>query len=332
MRRTVAFVKQSANVFFHILTQCNLKCAHCYINPAQHGTRHLSLETIEAWLRAFIRRSPGANLILLGGEPTLHPDLADAVKIARRLRYASVTIDTNGYLFNDILNRVSPRDVDMFSFSLDGPTPEINDAQRGAGCFATCTAGLHAAKARGFGISLIYTVSSRNLMHLAKMTPLLADWGVDHLFIQVIGLRGHSAAGRGAGPSLQVTREEWQRTVPAVAQAVAAEGIRVTYPKVYLRADDSFECAGRAADNYFIFPNGRVYRCPLCEDFPLHALEIEAGVIAARPPLNESNLFQLEIAEGCVMNRLIQPYNLAYHADGTPLYKVACCLLKEQLI
>ena len=37
--RTVAFSRNSANVFFHILTRCNLKCRHCYINPEQHGRR-----------------------------------------------------------------------------------------------------------------------------------------------------------------------------------------------------------------------------------------------------------------------------------------------------
>ena len=82
---------------------------------------------------------------------------------------------------------------------------------------------------------------------------------MDHFFIQVIGLRGQSAAGHQDQASLQVSREQWRQTVPTVAKAVAAEGIRVTYPKVYLSNQDSFECAGRVADNYFIFPNGRVY-------------------------------------------------------------------------
>ncbi|MGD8835973.1 MAG: radical SAM protein, partial [Desulfobacteraceae bacterium] len=108
-------------------------------------------------------------------------------------------------------------------------------------------------------------------------------------------------------------------------------GIRVTYPKVYLGADEPFECAGRVADNYFVFPNGRVYRCPLCEDFPLHGLEFRDDRLEAAGPINETDLFQLEIAEGCVMNKLIQPDNIEYRPDGTPAYRIACCLLKEQI-
>lgn len=331
MARTVAFAKDTANVFFHILTQCNLDCRHCYINPRQHGTRQLSLERIRTWLEILIQRSPTANLIFLGGEPTLHPGLSGAVRTARQLGYASITIDTNGYLFNDILHKVTPEDVDVFSFSLDGPTAEVNDAIRGPGCFARCTNGIRQAKSLGFSVSLIYTVSSRNLAFLKEMAPLLAKWGVDHFFIQVIGLRGRSASGSEKDAPLQVTRAQWLDTVPEAARRVAAQGIPVTFPKVFLEPPDPFHCAGRVADNYFVFPNGRVYRCPLCEDYPLHSLAFVDDRLVAADPINEADLFKLDIAEGCVMNKLIQPQNLDYLPDGTPAYRIACCLLKERI-
>jgi len=31
------------------------------------------------------------------------------------------------------------------------------------------------------------------------------------------------------------------------------------------------------------------------------------------------------------MNKLIQPHNLSYREDGAPEYKIACCLLKEEV-
>jgi Fe-coproporphyrin III synthase len=331
MTNTVAFAKDTANVFFHILTQCNLSCRHCYINRQRHGTQRLPIQRIQTWLEILIRCSPSANLVFLGGEPTLHPELPAAVRAARRMGYASITIDTNGYLFNDILQKVTPEDVDVFSFSLDGPTAEINDGIRGPGCFAQCVAGIRQAKALGFGVSLIYTVSSHNLAFLEGMAPLLAQWGVDHFFIQVIGLRGKSADGFNEDAPLQVTRAQWRRTVPEVARQVAAAGIPVTYPKVYLDSAEPFECAGRVADNYFVFPNGRVYRCPLCEDHPLHSLKFVDDRLVAAGPINEADLFQLDISEGCVMNKLIQPHNLDYLPDGSPAYKIACCLLKERV-
>ena len=334
MKRTVSFTEQTRNVFFHILTACNLKCRYCYINPDQHGTEMLSLATIEAWLTTLSQDSRDTNLILLGGEPTLHPDLAQIVKIARNQNYKSVTIDTNGYLLNDILDKVTPSEVDTFSFSLDGSSAETNDPIRGEGSFDRCVSGIVAAKKRGFGASLIYTVSAENIDDLESMTTLLPQLPIDRFFIQVIGLRGRSAALRaknGKPAHLQIPGQTWLDHIPVVAEQIAQMGIPVIYPKVYLKPDEPFACAGLVSDNYFVFPNGRVYRCPLCEDYPIHSLEFQGDKLCKSPPINEKDLFELTVPEGCVMNRIIQPDNILYHENGTPKYKIACCILKEEL-
>ena len=332
---TVEFKRQTANVFFHVLTRCNLRCRHCYINPAQHGRKRLPVERIERWLEVFAGRSTGANLVLLGGEPTLHPDLPRVVRRARELGFASITIDTNGYLFHNILDRVTPAEVDVFSFSLDGATAETNDRIRGRGSYEACLSGIRRARARGFQTSLIYTVSRANLQELSAMGPLLEELGVARFFIQALGLRG-KAAGSGcktdAAEVLRVSSSEWREKVPAAAEAIAGRGVRVIYPKVFLRPEESFECAGLVADNYFVFPNGRVYRCPLCEDYPLHSLIFKDDCLADAPRMNECDLFRLDIVEGCVMNKLIHPDNLRYTPAGLPEYKIACCLLKEEIL
>ena len=226
-KRTVAFSPQAVNLFFHILTRCNLKCRHCYINPDQHGTETLPLNTIENWLKVFAELGKPANLILLGGEPTLHPDLAAVVKTARRLQFASVTIDTNGYLFHDILDRLTPADLDYFSFSLDGATAEANDALRGRGSYDACLAGIRRAVAKGFSTSLIYTVSTANIDELPQMGPLLEDLGIDRFFIQVLGIRGNPARqtdGMATDRPLQVDRDRWLAVVPAAARTDCRSG------------------------------------------------------------------------------------------------------------
>jgi MoaA/NifB/PqqE/SkfB family radical SAM enzyme len=329
MKKTVAFSKNATNVFFHILTNCNLKCKHCYINKKQHGANTLPLETIEAWLKVFASKTKNANVIFLGGEPTLHPDLSLAIKKAKAIGYSSITVDTNGYLFHDILSKVDPDMVDYFSFSLDGVTRKTNDMIRGKGCYDNCIAGIKKTILRGFTTSLIYTVSQMNFHEIDRIAPLLKDLGVDRFFMQVIGIRGKSAdksEGR-----LQVSRNDWLEIIPDAAQKIADLGITVTYPKVFLGPDEPFECAAKVAENYFIFPNGRVYQCPLCEDFPLHSKVFKGDLLLDTPKINESNLFDLNIPEGCVMNKLIQPGNLSYNNNGTPEYRVACCMLKEEI-
>ena len=295
----------------------------------------MPLATIESWLKVFADLGKPANLVLLGGEPTLHPELAAVVQAARRLRFASITIDTNGYLFHDILDRLTPEDLDYFSFSLDGATEKTNDALRGSGSYAACLAGIRRAVAKGFSTSLIYTVSTANIDELAQMGPLLEDLGIERFFIQVLGIRGNpalQAQSSAVDRPLQVDRDRWLAVVPAAAEKIADRGLTVTYPKVFLSPQEDFACAGQVADNFFVFPNGRVYRCPLCEDFPMHSLTLENGRLEPMPPINEKELFALDIPEGCVMNRLIQPGNLVYRADGVPAYRIACCMLKEEIL
>ena len=85
-------------------------------------------------------------------------------------------------------------------------------------------------------------------------------------------------------------------------------------------------------DRYFVFPNGRVYRYPLCEDFPIHSLEIAGNALVRHAGLNEDRFFALNIPEGCVMNRLLQPDNIGYDSNGRPLHRISCCLLKQEIL
>jgi MoaA/NifB/PqqE/SkfB family radical SAM enzyme len=328
MPRTVNFKEGERNIFFHILTACNLACRHCYINPLQHGSQTLSLTTIGKWLELFVSEKK-SNLIFLGGEPTMHPDLVPAIRKAKELGFA-VTVDSNGYLFYDFLDRIKPEELDYLSFSLDGPDAEINDPIRGSGVFAICVSNLRKAVSRGFAVSLIYTVSSININHLHRMVPLLGQWGVKRFFIQVIGLRGKSAVTEGRG-AMQVSRENWLAVVPEVARKAAETGVHVTYPKVFLENDEEFQCAGLVAENYFIFPNGRVYQCPLCEDYPINSYRIENNILVRNEGLLENRFFELNIAEGCVMNKLLQPDTIEYDVQGNPIFRISCCLLKQEI-
>jgi MoaA/NifB/PqqE/SkfB family radical SAM enzyme len=327
--RTVGFKQGERNIFFHLLTGCNLSCRHCYINTEQHGSGTVSRETIEKWLTLFQNKEKESNVIFLGGEPTMHRDLPHAIRFARKLRYSSVTVDTNGFLFHDFLEKVSPAELDFLSFSLDGPNPEVNDVLRGNGVFDTCTKNLQSAVTKGFNVSLIYTVSKFNIAHLHQMVPLLVDWGVKRFFIQVIGIRGKTA--ENGADKWQLTPEEWLEKIPQVGSEAAAQGITAVFPKVFLEPDEKFECAGRVAENYFIFPNGRVYQCPLCEDYPVNAFRIAGNRLIKNTGFTEAKLFSLDISEGCVINKILQPDNLRYDSEGNPVYKISCCLLKQEV-
>ncbi len=120
----------------------------------------------------------------------------------------------------------------------EGPVP-LRPAQRG----------IRKARTAGFDVSVIFTVSRANIHELQLMGPLLQSLEVKRFFIQVIGIRGRSVTHR--SDDLQVGKKEWIKTVPAAAEGIARLGLTVTFPKVFLTADDTFECAGKSGGKLF---------------------------------------------------------------------------------
>ncbi|CAG0901921.1 unnamed protein product [Cyprideis torosa] len=184
----------------------------------------LSQERIERWLRLFTSSGKKSNLILLGGEPTLHPDLPDIVAFAKR-QNCDVTVDSNGFLFHDFLQRCDPNALDCLSFSLDGPTAEVNDPIRGEGVFATCTKAIEQAGKMGYTRSVIYTVSRGNIRHLPHMIPLLEELGIKRFFIQVIGLRGRAGQRGEEVNTMGGTGAQFMLTRPVRPHMIMRKGI-----------------------------------------------------------------------------------------------------------
>jgi pyruvate-formate lyase-activating enzyme len=231
MRKTVSFTRRSANIFFHLLTRCNLRCRHCYINPDQHGRTTLSYgdhRPLADALRPIGIRPP--MLFFWGVSPLCTRTCPLPSNSSRELGYGSVTVDTNGYLFHDILDRVTPEEVDFFSFSLDGPEPVGQRSPCGVRAVSSSARTGHRQrpKRRGFAVSLIYTVSRANIDHLHRMPPLLEAAGRGPLFYpghRHPGKVGRSTIAQRRDALAQVDRDTWLAVIPQVAEEAARRGI-----------------------------------------------------------------------------------------------------------
>lgn len=158
--------------------RCNLRCVHC--GSSAGGPRRGEL-TVAEWERVLddLAALGCRELVLLGGEPLLHPAWERLCVRARERGMAPLLI-TNGLLLDDdATRRCAAAGVDRVGVSIDGPTPAVHDAIRGvAGSFDRAWAAVERLRDRGLTCSVITTVSRLNRDGLPALRDRLVGRGL----------------------------------------------------------------------------------------------------------------------------------------------------------
>jgi MoaA/NifB/PqqE/SkfB family radical SAM enzyme len=159
---------------------CNNHCTFCLDSNAHDGTMRNNLDIKVQIIEG--RKKGMSRLILSGGEPTMHPNFLDFVKLGKRAGYPKVQTVTNGRMFKypEFLETAAKNGLDEITFSLHGHTAKLHDALVGTpGAFADETAGLKAALASGrFIINIDIVINKQNIKHLPEMLETFIGWGV----------------------------------------------------------------------------------------------------------------------------------------------------------
>ena len=159
---------------------CNNHCTFCLDSNAHDGTMRNNLDIKVQIIEG--RKKGMSRLILSGGEPTMHPNFLDFVKLGKRAGYPKVQTVTNGRMFKypEFLETAAKNGLDEITFSLHGHTAKLHDALVGTpGAFVEETAGLKAALASGrFIINIDIVINKQNIKHLPEMLETFIGWGV----------------------------------------------------------------------------------------------------------------------------------------------------------
>ena len=81
-----------------ITQRCNLPCPVCLADATAKGHEMTREQVGEALRKLIATEGQPVPLQFAGGEPTLHPHLADIVRDARELGFAKMEVDSNGLL------------------------------------------------------------------------------------------------------------------------------------------------------------------------------------------------------------------------------------------
>ncbi len=168
---------------------CNDRCVFC-LDADTHDGRIRSRDEVKTQILDG-RRKGAERLILSGGEPTIHPDFVDFVRLGRAAGYAKVQTITNGRMFayREFLRRAVDAGLGEITFSIHGPDAKIHDALVGVkGAFDEEVAGLRHALEDGRPIvNIDVCVNRANVKHLGEMLRRFIAMGVREFdLLQVI--------------------------------------------------------------------------------------------------------------------------------------------------
>ena len=89
--------QHSCVALVEVTEACNLKCPVCYANSSPARTSHRSMKQIEAMLDALVASEGEPDVVQIsGGEPTVHPQILDILRLARSKPIKHLMINTNG--------------------------------------------------------------------------------------------------------------------------------------------------------------------------------------------------------------------------------------------
>lgn len=170
---------------------CNNRCLFCAQGDKRSTCGALPPERLAEELVKG-RRTAGA-LVLTGGEPTVHKQLLTLVRLAAKLGYDPIQLQTNGRMlaYGKVLRALVDAGVSEVSPSLHGPDAATHEAlTRAQGSFEQSLTGIRNVVAMGIPIVTNSVVTRSNLASLPALVALLGDAGVKNAqlaFVHPVG-------------------------------------------------------------------------------------------------------------------------------------------------
>ena len=263
-------------VYFLLTEKCNLNCDMC-IRGRQNG-EELSYKALK---KIFSSQSFECHdVILTGGEPTLHPDFFKILELVAD-KAKTVTVTTNGTLKSHFEKLPCAGEKIFFQVSVDGD--EIfHDKIRGEGNFQKTLSTIHYLSEKSFKYGIASVVNRNNLQSMFNLQkiveslPNLEHWKISYempfgsasfknslaidawnAFVDEIIKRAHCKLLIKKLFPFELYDKNWEKL-----QALLQKGHRI-------------KNCGSGCDKIYVYPNLNVYPCTCLKDFCVGNLENE---------------------------------------------------------
>ena len=277
--------KNLQQVFLYIIDDCNLRCRQCLYKPDltfHIKNKEIKLKTVLDLIYDF-KIMGASKLTIMGGEPTLygrsknHKPLFKVIKEAKKLGYEYIRIDTNGTFNGDLLENDEFKKLDEITFSLDGPTAEINDQLRGKGTFNKCVANIKKAVSLDYNVNItccihkqLLETNKKGYLFLEEMIDFASSLGVKRINFHDLFKTGipRDTWTENFAPNLS----DWLNRFEQITKNIETGKykIPVRIPQCFIskkKFKDNPEyygyCSAKIGDRVLVHPNGIIRVCSL---------------------------------------------------------------------
>ncbi len=199
---TSAALRRVTVVQAQVMFTCNNACWFCLDRSEVDGEFHggpaiVPFARVESLLRQ--ERARANAVVFTHGEPTLHPQLIDMLRLARDLGYEQRGVVTNGRKIADVdlARGLCEAGANRWVVSIHGANAQVHDASVGRPAFGQASQGLLnlASLKDEFGLQLASStvVSRLNLAAVAETVSYLAAAGVAQIVLNIVRPTGHAA-------------------------------------------------------------------------------------------------------------------------------------------
>jgi MoaA/NifB/PqqE/SkfB family radical SAM enzyme len=179
--------REARKLIMNITYKCANRCVFCATGDRVSAA--LSWDRIDAILRQ--HRDEGTDqLDIDGGEPTLHPRLVDAIRLARDIGYRSINVTSNGRTLRDpaVAESLVHSGITHLLISLHGATAEVHDAATDTpGSYEQTVAGIDnvmAMRPAHVDTGLNVTIVRSNVDHLMPLAAFAVAKGFSKINFQ----------------------------------------------------------------------------------------------------------------------------------------------------
>ena len=252
------------NAYLEITSLCNAHCPYCYNNSGCGGA-HMESEVLKDLCEQVVDLK-ATNVILSGGEPTLHPDFFRTVAFFKE-KGLHTSVITNAWFGGNEKYIEALQGCDV-QFTLDHIQPEMHDAIKGKGSYSAVKAAMLAlANSKNPGMrKLRINLSYENEQDIEAFIRTAEEFRasvVDFHLLQRLGRdkdygshidydRNPEQAERIVKKLQQLSREAAEKGGPAITY----KGCLPTHSCNFLNIrDNTFNCLLR------VTPAGEVFPC-----------------------------------------------------------------------